>query len=253
MCSHKQKWRRKNSVRTYPSRRYGLLIGSYCFKPTFFALGADGSCPTVGGNVCKFPFTHNGVKYDGCMDGGLQGKVCSFDGSNQFDTCSDDPAHAEACRSGQLIFFTDKLFMLNFAAVMTYDGNCLDAQGKLLLPTPTAWKTQYSTKELLVANATASSELCLEECRRWERGGSVACEYYKNDRKCMVYNLRLSKAKRIISGDGNNKFYSVERMRRHLYSFNSCVLYTWVSLEALNNLYELPVYKPNSPSLWFDL
>ena len=46
-----------------------------------------------------------------------------------------------------------------------------------------------------------------------------------------------------------NKFYSVERMRRHLYSFNSCVLYTWVSLEALNNLYELPIYKPNSPSL----
>ena len=50
-----------------------------------------------------------------------------------------------------------------------------------------------------------------------------------------------------------NKFYIVERMRRHLYSFNSCILYTWVLLEALNNLYELPIYKPNSPSLWFDL
>ena len=50
-----------------------------------------------------------------------------------------------------------------------------------------------------------------------------------------------------------NKFYSVERMRRHLYSFNSCILYTWVSLEALNNLYEIPIYKRNSPSLWFDL
>ena len=50
-----------------------------------------------------------------------------------------------------------------------------------------------------------------------------------------------------------NKFYSVKRMRRHLYSFNSCVLYTWVLLEALNNLYELPTYKPNSLSLWFDL
>ena len=49
------------------------------------------------------------------------------------------------------------------------------------------------------------------------------------------------------------KFYSVERMWQHLYSFNSCILYTWVSLEALNNLYELPIYKPNSPSLWFDL
>ena len=50
-----------------------------------------------------------------------------------------------------------------------------------------------------------------------------------------------------------NKFYSVERMPRHLYSFNSCILYTWVSLEALNNLYKLPLHTPNSQSLWVDL
>ena len=50
-----------------------------------------------------------------------------------------------------------------------------------------------------------------------------------------------------------NKFYSVERKLRHLYSFNSCILYTWVSLEALNNLYKLPLHTPNSQSLWVDL
>ena len=50
-----------------------------------------------------------------------------------------------------------------------------------------------------------------------------------------------------------NKFYSVERMGQHLYSFNSCILYTWVSLEALNNLFELPLHTPKIPSLWFDL
>ena len=50
-----------------------------------------------------------------------------------------------------------------------------------------------------------------------------------------------------------NKFYSVERKLRHLYSFNSCILYTWVSVEALNNLYKLPLHTPNSQSLWVDL
>ena len=55
-----------------------------------------------------------------------------------------------------------------------------------------------------------------------------------------------------VSRHKRNKFYSVERMRRHLYSFNSCILNTWVSLETLNNLYELPLHTPNSQSLWFD-
>ena len=50
-----------------------------------------------------------------------------------------------------------------------------------------------------------------------------------------------------------NKFYSVERMWRRLYSFNSCLLYTWVSLEALNNLYKLPLHTPNIQSLWVEL
>ena len=66
-------------------------------------------------------------------------------------------------------------------------------------------------------------------------------------------NPDLGQKQKLQLKEIKNKFYSVERMRRHLYSFNSCVLYTWVSLEALNNLYELPIYKPNSPSLWFDL
>ena len=51
----------------------------------------------------------------------------------------------------------------------------------------------------------------------------------------------------------SKKLYNVERMRRHLYSFNSCILYTWVLLETLNNLYEFPLHTPNSQSLWFDL
>ena len=49
------------------------------------------------------------------------------------------------------------------------------------------------------------------------------------------------------------KFNSVERIQQHLYSFNSCILYTWVSLEALNNLYKLLLHTPNSYGLWVDL
>ena len=69
----------------------------------------------------------------------------------------------------------------------------------------------------------------------------------------MLAYLKQNEWVKTVKEGLKNKFYSVERMQRHLYSFNSCILYTWVSLEALNNLYELPIYKPNSPSLWFDL
>ena len=109
---------------------------------------------------------------------------------------------------------------------------------------------EHSTTEPTMLAETGGPYLQMLFCQTSSCGRVVKATDSKSvslwERRFESYQLRDIYLRR-------NKFYSVERMRRHLYSFNSCMLYTLLSLKALNTLYELPLHTPNSPSLWFDL
>ena len=65
------------------------------------AANSDGRCPTKSGKICRLPITFQGVEYDGCIDGGLQGRICPHGDTDQFEPCSDDPAFEDACITGK--------------------------------------------------------------------------------------------------------------------------------------------------------
>ena len=49
-------------------------------------------------------------------------------------------------------------------------------------------KLAYDKKVLLKAAPYPTADSCLEECRHWNRGGKVACEFDTNKRTCMILN-----------------------------------------------------------------
>ena len=46
----------------------------------------------------------------------------------------------------------------------------------------------YNKTVVLKVGPYPTADSCLEECRHWNRGGKVACEFDTNKRTCMILN-----------------------------------------------------------------